>query len=108
MTDTQITKLERLSNHPTRYELVLSNEATGQRFRLAYILRKNRSGLIDAIRRNGAELEAFTGSTTFDLSKKGHPAAAQLGSWRASFSGRTQREAIQAGELRWFAAKEEA
>jgi len=105
MTETQIAKLERLHNHPTRYELVLQHAQTGERVRLAYILRNNRSGLMDAIRRNGAELEAFTGSTTFDLSKKGQPAAAQLGSWRASFSGRTQREAIISGELVWFASE---
>lgn len=101
MTASQIEKLEGLKNRATRYELILERGA--ERFRLCYTSRKNRRGMIDAIFRNGKELGAFTGQQEVRF---GHGPTAQLGDWAVRFSGRTQREAIQAGELRWFAAEE--
>jgi hypothetical protein len=57
-----------------------------------------------AIRSNGPELVAFSASEDFKLVAG---PAAQLGSWRIFFSGRTQRDAIVGdSELRWFASKE--
>jgi hypothetical protein len=97
MTESQNIKLEAIKNRATRYELVLQRGA--ERLRLCYTGRKNRHGLIDAIRRNGAELVQLTGAEAFKL--EAGPAAI-MGDWRLSFSGRTQREAIIAGELAWF------
>lgn len=102
MTTNQIEKLDNLKNRATRYELVLERGA--ERLRLCYTARKNRRGLIDAIFRLGAELGAFTGQKEVRF---GQGATAQLGDWAVRFSGRTQREAIQAGELGWFAAGKE-
>lgn len=102
MTESQTAKLEAIKNRATRYELVLERGA--ERFRLCYTSRKNRRGMIDAIFRNGKELGAFSGSQDVRF---GHGATAQLGDWAVRFSGRTQREAIQAGELAWFAATQD-
>lgn len=97
MTDSQTAKLESLRNYSTRYELVLQRGT--ERFRLSYTQRKNRAGMIDAIRRNGAELVELTGAQDFKLEPG---PAAVLGDWRISFSHRTQRDAIKEGELVWF------
>lgn len=102
MTASQTAELERLKNRATRYELVLERGA--ERLRLCYTARKNRRGMIDAIFRLGAELGAFTGQKEVRF---GHGATAQLGDWAVRFSGRTQREAVLAGELRWFASSQE-
>lgn len=97
MTESQAVKLEAIKNRATRYELILERGA--ERLRLCYTSRKNRRGMIDAIFRNGKELGSFSGSQEVRF---GNGATAQLGDWAVRFSGRTQREAIQAGELRWF------
>ena len=102
-------KLEALRNRSTAYELRLTNLDSGEQRRLCYSHRNNRSGLIDAIRRNGPELVAFCGSERFTMEGKGSAPVAMLGRWRIAFSGRTQREAISTGsELRWFQASEES
>jgi hypothetical protein len=44
----------------------------------------------------------MAGTADFIVPTKGGDGSAKLGAWRIAFSGRTQREAIQAGELRWF------
>lgn len=105
MTENQNAKLEAIKNRATRYELVIERGA--ERLRLCYTGRKNRNGIIDAIRRNGAELVDLTGAESFKLGS-GNCAGPSvlLGDWRICFSGRTQREAIIAGELRWFASQE--
>lgn len=103
MTENQTTKLEALKHYATRYELVLTNLDSGEKRRLCYTGKKNRVGLFSAIRNNGPELVAFCGSEDFKMTGK---ASASIGRWSVAFSGRTQREAIIAGELAWFAAKE--
>ena len=103
MTENQNAKLEAIKNRATRYELVLTNLDSGEKRRLCYTSKKNRTGLFAAIRSNGTELVAFSGSEDFKLEGK---ASASIGRWSVAFSGRTQREAIIAGELRWFASKE--
>ena len=101
MTENQTAKLAAIKNRSTLYELVIQRGA--EQFRLCYSARNNRRGMIDWIFRNGKELAAFSGSEEVRF---GHGATAQLGDWHISFSGRTQREAISSGELRWFASKE--
>jgi hypothetical protein len=101
MTDSQTAKLESLRNYATRYELVLTNLDSGEKRRLCYTSKKNRTGLFVAVRKNGTELVAFCGAEDFKLTGK---AEALIGRWSLRFSGRTQREAIQAGELAWFCA----
>jgi hypothetical protein len=89
-------KLDAIKNRATRYELVLTNLDSGEKRRLCYTSKKNRTGLFAAIRSNGTELVAFSGSEDFKLEGK---ASASIGRWSVAFSGRTQREAIIAGEL---------
>jgi hypothetical protein len=102
MTQNQIDKLEALKNYGSRYEIILERGA--ERVRLAYTSRKSGRGLRDAIHKNGAELVAFCGSEKMELG--GRPMEYLIGGWSVRFSGRTQREAIQAGELAWFRAEE--
>jgi hypothetical protein len=103
MTEKQTAKLEALKNYATSYELVLTNLDSGEKRRLCYTSKKNRVGLFSAIHKNGTELVAFCGAEDFKMTGK---ASATIGRWSVAFSGRTQREAIQAGELRWFASTE--
>lgn len=95
-------RLKAMVNRATRYELVMVHAITGQRLRICYTARRNRSGLVDAIRSHGPDLVRVTGAEEF---KVGIGATATLADWSILFSGRTQREAISSGaELRWFAA----
>lgn len=95
-------KLEALRNRATRYELVLEKAGAAERLRLCYTSKKNRTGLMAAIRNNGPELVALTGASDFKITRE---PSALLGAWRVFFSGRTQRDCIVSdSELRWFAA----
>lgn len=95
-------RLERLRHQTTRYELVMRHTKTGEKRRVCYTARRNRRGLFDAMRSNGEALVRITGAQEFTF---GTGSTATIGDWSVSFSGRTQREAISNGELRWFAAE---
>jgi hypothetical protein len=98
MTENQNIRLEQIKNRATRYELVLRK--AGHELRLAYTRRKNRAGMLDMIWRNSAELVSFTGAQEFKLGADKRSAI--MGEWLVAFSGRTERDAILAGELPWF------
>jgi hypothetical protein len=101
MTQNQTEKLERLHNRATRYELVMRNDKSGETLRLRYAMRANGRSLRSAVSDLAKELVAFTGAEEVIFTAGAYPSA-QFGDWRLSFSGRTQRDAIKAGELRWF------
>lgn len=95
-------QLERLKHHATAYELHATN---GSQSILVCYCRKTKPGLINALTRT-----LNSGSRRIDLlsvktSTKPESwtweagAAVKSGEWRVHFSGRTEREAIIAGEL---------
>lgn len=97
LTPQQLAKLARIANYSTRYEVELVHLDTGERRLLCYT-RKTERGIRDYIFRHAAEVVTFCGSDRlFKLS---------IGRWRIAFTGRTQREAIMAGELPWFGTKD--
>lgn len=93
MTKTQA-RLERLRNYETLYELVM--ERGGDKYLVIYCA-QGRYHIIRAIRRHGAKIVQMTGVDTIDSTA--HGATAVMGDWQFYFSGRTEREAIRAGEL---------
>jgi hypothetical protein len=90
-------RLARLANHHTRYELIAVSPE-GRRVLLGYTARRSRSGLRAMLRQNAPSVVAVCGSDSFGLAKRAADGAT-VGAWRVVFSGRTQREAIIAGEL---------
>jgi hypothetical protein len=101
MTEDQMAKLESIKNFHTRYEVEVVRTADGARRLVCYTPRKSRRGLADAIGQRASSIKAFLGlgeqamgdfrGTTEYL------VFPNVGSIR--FSGRTQRDAILAGEL---------
>jgi hypothetical protein len=86
------TKVTRLLNYPTKYEITLSCGA--QTYLVAYSGRKSKQGLISAIRGRGLDILAITKldeSAAFTFTSA---TSAQLGDWVVRFTGRTQRDAI--------------
>jgi hypothetical protein len=100
LTEEQRAKLARLSNRATKYELTGTNSETGAHFLFGYS-RKGRAGLLSMLQKNAAMVAEFCGSNAVDFEKRAS-AGASIGVWRFAFSGRTQREAIQGGELPFF------
>lgn len=94
-------QLARLQNRPTRHEVVLVNDTTGQRLLFCYC-RKTRRGLVDYIRdgQNGPDLSAFTGQLTFQPTRQGD--LLTIGAWGLRWSGRTERAALVEGELTFW------
>jgi hypothetical protein len=89
-------KLARLKNRSTRYEIVLTN-GTGTKFLVLYTAQHSYRGLVAAIRQRYDAILARTGG---ELPNAAKPGQVFVGNeWRCFFSGRTQRDAIIAGEL---------
>ena len=102
-TDT-LEKLAKLQHFATRYEVVLTL-ADGVKLLVGYTPRRTRAGLVAAVQfQSGAILARMPGLTD-EASMTATRAAVDFGNGaRAAFSGRTQREAICAGELPFVAA----
>jgi hypothetical protein len=89
-------KLARLKNRCTRHEVVLTN-GTDTKFLVLYTAQHSNRGLIAAIRQR---YDAILAKTCGELPYAVKPDQKFAGNeWRCFFSGRTQREAILAGEL---------
>jgi hypothetical protein len=102
MTSEQERKLAAISNRYTRYEVAAIQGET--RIRIAYTMRRSRPGLLEACRNNGPEIIkalAVSDSQMLMFIKANGQWVIELGSWVIRFTGRTQREAILAGELVW-------
>jgi hypothetical protein len=89
-------KLARLKNRNTRYEVVLTN-GSEEKYLVLYTAQHSNRGLIAAIRQRYDAILAKTGGELPYAVKAGQKFAGN--EWRCFFSGRTQREAIMAGEL---------
>jgi hypothetical protein len=99
MTTNQTIKLEAIKNRATRYEVVLTN---GTDVRLVgYTARKGRPGLMSLIRAHGPAILAVTNLSQSAIFKFTTTREASLGEngWIVKFTGRTQRDAILAGEV---------
>jgi len=98
LTDSQLSKLERIKRYGTRWELVLVTPA-GEQILLRYTAQHTRRGIIEQIRYHGARLVELTGAEQFDSLGEWKGRGISLGEYRVRFSGRTQRDAILQGEL---------
>ena len=100
---TTIEKLERIKNRTTKYELVAVNKTTGQKL-LVGDTRKGRAGLFAMVQKNAADAVRIFGNGVDNIEFGTKVSdGATMGDWVIKFSGRTQREAIIAGELNFFA-----
>lgn len=96
-------RLSRLSGRHTRYEATLVHALTGETRLLCYTARKNKHGLRDYINTKAEALAAFCGAHRVGPARPDFLAYLAIGDWQIGFTGRTQREAILGGELKWFA-----
>jgi len=93
------------TNTLTRYELAAENN--GRRVRIAYTVRRGRSTLLSCCRDHGQKLLDFAGLGEHDGLTFGQRAGdgAMIGTCRVWYTGRTEREAVNAGiELDHIAA----
>jgi hypothetical protein len=94
-------------NTYTRYEVILTHQVGyphGQRLLVGYTPRRSRPGLVEVMRQHGDAIIAITGlqdshitvykpdTKTYNLGPDG---------WSVTFSGRTQIDAQDHGELQW-------
>lgn len=96
MTPELTAKLARLQNHHTRYEIVATNGP--DKILVGYSARKGRRGLLGMVRLHAEAWMSFTGDNGLNFAKRAADGA-MMGKWKINFSGRTQRDAILAGEL---------
>lgn len=89
----------------SKYETVIT-APDGRRFLLLYAGRRSMPGLLDCVRRRGGELVERIGaddSARCTSVGRGRFPVLDFGNgWTAGFSGRTQLEARQEGELPWI------
>ncbi|HOZ48206.1 MAG TPA: hypothetical protein PK468_16465 [Candidatus Hydrogenedentes bacterium] len=82
----------------TYWEAVV--ERVGERYLLAYIPRKTRRALFNAVRNRGEAFVRFTGADrVMNAENLGLETA---NGWRVRYSGRTMRDAKNEGELVYF------
>ena len=96
---TKIQKLGRLKNYGTKYELVLSKGT--RKYLVVYSAGKSRATVMAGIRKFANRIMGVTGAHNVVWATKASQGA-HMGSWSIAYSGRTQREAISAGELPWI------
>ena len=82
----------------TYWEAIVERES--QRYLLAYIPRKTRRALFNAVRNRGEAFARFTGvDRVMNAENLGLETST---SWRVRYSGRTMRDARNEGELPYF------
>jgi len=94
-----------MAHYRTKYETILT-APDGARFLLLYVESRSARGLLDCLRRRGAELCERIGlddTATVNRAGAGRFPVFDFGNgWKASYSGRTRIESKQAGELPWI------
>ena len=94
-----------MAHFRTKYETTLT-APDGRRFLLLYCERRSLAGLLSCCRSRGGELADRIGlddSARCTRAGAGRFPVLDFGNgWKAGFSGRTQLEAKQAGELPWI------
>lgn len=88
-----------MHNRPTRYELA-AKHADGRAYLICYCCGKGRRDVLAAVREpaRASRLVHLAGSDDITFGKRVADGA-RFGGWVINFTGRTQREAIIAGEL---------
>lgn len=99
-----------MRNYSSRYEVIA--ERQGEKILLGYTRRKSREGLWAVITREfvSKPLVKLTGDENIHFAKKASEGGF-MGPWQIHFSGRTEREAVLAGEhkkIQSMATTEEA
>ena len=89
-------KLAAIARYATAYEAVAVGP-NGERRLIAYCNPKSRDMLLKALRKRSAPFVALTGCAEVQASKRAADGFT-AGPWAIRYSGRTQREAILAGE----------
>ena len=97
-TNDVLAKLSRIKNYSTRYEMVATNATTGESVLVCYTPRNNRRGMLDAIRNRAEAIKTLANTDAATVGR----IQVVVGDWTIRFSGRTQREAIIGGELRFI------
>lgn len=94
-------QLARLRHYATRYEVVAEHTTDRRRVLICYTSSHSQRGMRRAITDNGHRVIDGLGLSQDAALYPNTPASAgfRLESWHVAFSGRTQREAIIAGEL---------
>ena len=94
---TTLQKLERIKNRSTKYELVAVNGDNSVKL-LAGYCKRNKAGALSMLRMHA---DAWVKLTKDDgVVKSG--TGLKMGDWLFAFSGRTQRESIIGGELKFI------
>jgi len=101
LTETQAAKLARIQNYRTRYEVIAEMPGRAPML-VCYLSSLSRHGLLEAMRGRSERIIKALGigpddTITFAGSTQTRPQA-QIGAWTIRLSGRTQRDAIIAGE----------
>ena len=81
----------------TRYELAAQHE--DRRVLIGYTPRKGGAGMLAMLRARGPAVAALFGTEIITFAKRVGDGATTATGWTIRFTGRTQREAIQMGEL---------
>ena len=94
-----MSKVAHLQNAPTRYEVVL--EHAGKQWLVGYTSRRSRPGLLATMRKEGRDILAITEMPEDAEVRAEYGALVFSQGSVIKFSGRTQRDAVIAGELPW-------
>lgn len=95
---TTLDKLARLQNYATRYELIATDGT--QMILLCYSVRRSRQIILETLRKHGPAILQLVNAKEDSAITFEKPASrgVRIGNWAFRFTGRTQREAIIAGE----------
>lgn len=93
------TKLVRLQNRATRYELIATG-LNGEKVLVGYC-RKGRPAMLSMIQKHGEVWAKVTGADAITWGRKHLQHVMAMGTWLVAFSGRTQREAYIGGEVQF-------
>ena len=97
-----MSKVAHLVNYPTRYEVAL--EHAGRSYLVGYTIRRSRVGLLSKMRERGADILRITEMPESATVAACDKTLAFSNGSVIRFTGRTQREAITAGELPYVSA----
>lgn len=92
------TKLARIANRSTRYEIIAFHATDYRSILIGYTGRKSFSGMLAMLRQNGPKFVSLTGMTDDTTNKRERGALHFSNGWTVRFSGRTQRDAYIDGE----------